>query len=78
MGFPDSFIRKVDIPTSQSNVICQNCPVGTSADWIQEIVEALDGNRPWVDAELKDEGSRKILRQNNLAKSNPMAPAWTL
>ena len=75
MGFPDDF---VEIDTKQSNVICQNCPVSTSADWIREIKEALDGNREWVDPPLHESGGRKLLRQSNITKLNPMKPIWSV
>lgn len=77
MGFPDDFSTKVSIPTSEANVICQNCPVSTAADWINEIIEALEGNRVWIDPNLEDDGvTRKILRQSNISKANPMIPVW--
>lgn len=78
MGFPDDYAAKVSIPTKHSNVICQNVPCATAADWVEEIVQALDGNREWIDPELKPDGSYKILRQNNTTSKNPMEPIWAL
>ena len=78
MGFPDSYAAKVSIPTKQSNVICQNVPAKTAGDWVGEIVQALEGNRDWVDAELKSDGTFKILRQNNTSSKDPMKPIWSL
>lgn len=75
MGFPDDFAKKVPIPTSDSNVICQNCPVSTAADWIEEIVQALQGNRVWI-SPPSEAGVRKILRQSNITKSEVMKPMW--
>ena len=78
MGFPDDYAVKVHIPTKSSNVICQNVPRTTAADWIEEMVQALDGNRAWVDPELKSDGTYKILRQSNVATKDPMKPIWSL
>lgn len=76
MGFPPDYAQKVHIPTKKSNVICQNVPCTTARDWVLEIVEALDGNREWIEPEKKDDGSYKILRQNNTTKNNPMSLVW--
>jgi hypothetical protein len=78
MGFPDDYATKVHIPTKSSNVICQNVPRTTAADWIEEVVQALNGNRAWVDPELKSDGTYKILRQSNVATKDPMKPIWSL
>jgi site-specific DNA-cytosine methylase len=78
MGFPDDYATKVHIPTKSSNVICQNVPACTAGDWVEEIVQALDGNRAWIDPELKPDGTYKILRQNNTASTGPMKPIWSL
>lgn len=78
MGFPDDYAKRVYISTKDSNVICQNVPSKTARDWVLEIVEALDGNRTWVDPEIKDDGSFKILRQNNTASKALMKPIWDL
>lgn len=78
MGFPDDYAAKVSIPTKHSNVICQNVPCATAADWVEEIVQALDGDREWIDPELKSDGSYKILRQNNTTSKDPMKPIWAL
>lgn len=78
MGFPDDYAAKVHIPTKHSNVICQNVPACTAGDWIKEISEALDGNREWVSPETQDDGTYKILRQNNTASKDPMKPLWVI
>lgn len=78
MGFPNDYAAKVSIPTKHSNVICQNVPACTARDWVGEIVEALEGNREWIDPETKQDGSYKILRQNNTATKAPMEPVWAL
>jgi site-specific DNA-cytosine methylase len=78
MGFPPDYATKVHIPTKHSNVICQNVPCTTAADWVGEIIEALEGNREWIDPETKQDGSYKILRQNNTATKAPMEPVWAL
>jgi site-specific DNA-cytosine methylase len=78
MGFPDDYAAKVHIPTKSSNVICQNVPACTAGDWIGEIVAALDGQRTWVDPELKSDGTYKILRQNNTSQKDVMKPIWSL
>ena len=78
MGFPADYAAKVHISTRNSNVICQNVPAKTAGDWVGEIVEALDGNRLWIDPELKSDGSYKILRQNNTISKDPMKPIWNL
>jgi site-specific DNA-cytosine methylase len=78
MGFPSDYAAKVHIPTKHSNVICQNVPCATAADWVCEIVEALDGNREWIEPETKQDGSYKILRQNNATSTNAMEPIWAL
>jgi site-specific DNA-cytosine methylase len=78
MGFPDDYAAKVHIPTKHSNVICQNVPSCTAGDWIGEMVEALNGNRAWIDPELKPDGSYKILRQSNIVAKDPMKPIWSL
>lgn len=75
MGFPDGFSTVVNIPTHEANVVCQNCPVSTAADWIREIVESLDGNREWVNPP-EINGVRQILRQSNISKRAPMQPMW--
>lgn len=78
MGFPNDYAAKVHISTKNSNVICQNVPQTTAADWIREMVAALDGNRNWVDPELKSDGTYKILRQSNITAKDPMKPIWAL
>lgn len=78
MGFPDDYAKKVSIPTKHSNVVCQNVPAATAGGWIEEIVAALDGKRTWVEPEKKDDGSTKILRQNNTASKDPMKPIWSI
>jgi site-specific DNA-cytosine methylase len=78
MGFPDDYAAKVSIPTKHSNVICQNVPACTAGDWVGEIVEALDGNREWIEPERNPDGSYRILRQNNTASKNPMEPLWSV
>jgi site-specific DNA-cytosine methylase len=78
MGFPNDYAAKVHIPTKHSNVICQNVPACTAGDWVEEIVEALNGNRAWIDPELKPDGTFKILRQNNTTSQNTMVPIWDL
>lgn len=78
MGFPDDYAKKVSIPTKHSNVIAQNVPACTAGDWVNEAVEALSGNREWVDPQLKPDGSTKILRQNNTASKSPMKPEWKI
>jgi hypothetical protein len=42
------------------------------------MVEALNGNRAWIDPELKPDGSYKILRQSNIVAKDPMKPIWSL
>ena len=78
MGFPNDYAEKVHIPTKHSNVVCQNVPACTAGDWIGEIVAALDGKREWIEPERKDDGSTKILRQNNTASKDPMKPLWVI
>jgi site-specific DNA-cytosine methylase len=78
MGFPSDFAEKVQMPTKDINIICQNVPLGTACDWMTEVAAALDGKRSWVDPETKDDGSYRILRQNNIARKNPMKPMWSL
>lgn len=78
MGFPSDYATKVHIPTKHSNVVCQNVPACTAGDWIEEIVQALNGNRPWIDPELKSDGTYKILRQNNTVSKDTMKPTWSL
>lgn len=78
MGFPSDYAAKVSIPTKHSNVICQNVPACTAGDWIEEIVQALEGNRQWVGPKTKPDGSFEILRQNNTTSKSPMAPIWSL
>jgi site-specific DNA-cytosine methylase len=78
MGFPSDYAKKVYIPTKHSNVICQNVPCATAADWISEIAAALDGKREWIEPERKDDGSTKILRQNNTTSKDPMKPLWAI
>jgi site-specific DNA-cytosine methylase len=78
MGFPDDYAAKVHIPTKHSNVICQNVPACTAGDWIGEIAQALDGNREWITPETNDDGTYKILRQNNTASKDPMKPLWAI
>jgi site-specific DNA-cytosine methylase len=78
MGFPDDYAAKVHIPTKHSNVICQNVPACTAQGWVEEIVEALNGNRTWVTPAKKADGSTKILRQSNTAKVDPMVPMWQI
>lgn len=72
MGFPNEFSEKVSISTKNSNVICQNVPAITAKSWIEEIVEALNGNREWVETE------GKILRQNNTSSKDLMKPVWKI
>jgi site-specific DNA-cytosine methylase len=69
MGFPYDFYSKAPISQKDHNVICQNVPVCTAADWINEIAESFDGNREWVDIP-----HGKILRQSNITKNNTMKP----
>lgn len=69
MGFPYDFYSKAPISQKDHNVICQNVPVCTAADWINEIAESFDGNREWVDIPYG-----KILRQSNITKNNTMKP----
>jgi hypothetical protein len=76
MGFPDDFAEKANMPTKDINIICQNVPACTAGDWIRESVAALDGSRQWVEPEKKDDGTYRILRQNNIAKTNVMKPQW--
>lgn len=78
MGFPPDFAEKVNMPTKDVNIICQNVPAVTAASWIEEIVQALDGNRQWVEPDRKEDGTYKILRQNNIAKRDIMKPIWDL
>lgn len=78
MGFPADYAEKVHISTKNSNVICQNVPACTAGDWVEEIAQALDGNRTWVDPELKPDGTYKILRQNNIVTKDCMKPIWSL
>jgi len=78
MGFPNDYAEKVHIPTKDSNVICQNVPACTAGDWITEVAIALDGKREWIEPERKDDGSTKILRQNNTMSKDPMKPLWTI
>ena len=78
MGFPYDYATKVHISTKNSNVVAQNVPMKTAADWVNEIVEALNGNRSWVNPELKSDGTYKILRQSNVATKDPMKPIWAL
>ena len=73
MGFPDDYAAKVSIPTKHSNVICQNVPAKTAADWVEEIVSALNGDREWVETP-----GGAILRQNNTSSKDPMKPIWSL
>lgn len=78
MGFPADYAERVHIPTKNSNVICQNVPACTAGDWVEEIAQALDGNRTWIDPEVKPDGSYKILRQNNIVTKDCMKPIWSL
>jgi hypothetical protein len=78
MGFPDDYAAKVHIPTKNSNVIAQNVPACTAGDWIEEIVQALNGNRAWINPEFKLDGTYKILRQNNVTTKDIMKPIWSL
>jgi hypothetical protein len=78
MGFPNDYAEKVHIPTKDSNVICQNVPACTAGDWITEIAAVLDGKREWIEPERKDDGSTKILRQNNTDSKKPMKPLWSI
>lgn len=78
MGFPADYAERVHIPTKNSNVICQNVPACTAGDWVEEIAQALDGNRAWIDPELKPDGTYKILRQNNIITKDCMKPIWSL
>lgn len=78
MGFPEDFAEKVDIPTRMSNVVCQNVPAHTAADWVEEAVSALEGNREWVDRPTDDDGKPRILRQSNIHGRTIMEPRWKL
>lgn len=78
MGFPKEYGEKVSIPTKDANVICQNVPAKTAGDWVEEIVQAFEGNRAWIEPERKADGSYKILRQNNCDSKTPMKPMWSL
>jgi hypothetical protein len=78
MGFPYEYAEKVSIPTKQSNVIAQNVPACTAADWIREIVAALDGKREWVERPTRDGLPPAILRQNNTVSKGAMKPIWSL
>jgi hypothetical protein len=78
MGFPPDFAEKAQMPTKDINIIAQNVPAPSAKSWIEEIVEALDGNRQWIDPEKKEDGSNKILRQNNAARKDPMSLIWSL
>ena len=78
MGFPEDFAEKVQMPTKDINIICQNVPATTAHDWITEVVAALDGNRQWIDPETKEDGSNKILRQNNISRENQMSLIWDI
>jgi site-specific DNA-cytosine methylase len=78
MGFPDDYATKVHVPTKHSNVICQNVPACTAGDWVEEMAAALNGERAWIDPELKPDGTYKILRQNNTTSKDPMKPIWAL
>lgn len=69
MGFPDDFNSIVPITTKDSNIIYQNCPVCTAADWISQIVDAFDGKLEWVDVP-----AGQILRQSNILKKGAMRP----
>lgn len=48
MGLPDDF-ELID-PKKNVNHICQNVPVYTAKDMAEEVIQALEGNREWVDA----------------------------
>jgi len=76
MGFPYEFNAKVQVDSKNSNVICQNVPATTAADWIREIAAALDGDREWIEPDLKDDGTPKILRQSNVVSKKTMEPIW--
>jgi site-specific DNA-cytosine methylase len=78
MGFPSDFAEKVQMPTKDINIICQNVPATTAHDWMAEVAAALDGNRQWIDPETKEDGSNKILRQNNISRENQMVPIWDI
>jgi site-specific DNA-cytosine methylase len=78
MGFPPDFAEKVQMPTKDINIICQNVPACTAGDWIREVAAALDGQRQWIEPEKKEDGSYKILRQNNISRENQMAPIWNI
>jgi hypothetical protein len=78
MGFPPDFAEKAQMPTKDTNIIAQNVPAPSAKSWIEEIVEALDDNRQWIDPEKKEDGSNKILRQNNAARKDPMSLIWSL
>jgi hypothetical protein len=45
---------------------------------MEEIVEALNGNRDWIDPHTKTDGTYKILRQNNIVSKDTMKPIWDL
>jgi hypothetical protein len=76
MGFPYEFNKKVQVDSKNSNVICQNVPACTAADWIREVSAALDGDREWIEPELKDDNTPKILRQSNVVSKKTMEPIW--
>ena len=78
MGFPSDFAEKAQMPTKDINIICQNVPALSAAGWMEEVAEALDGNRQWIDPEKDDSGNYKILRQNNTARKDPMSLIWSL
>lgn len=78
MGFPDDFADKTEISTKNSNVICQNVPVNAAQCWLEEAVAALDGERDWIEPELKDDGTLKILRQSNVVSKKTMEPIWSI
>ena len=72
MRFPTDFIKSTSITTKDSNVICQNVPVCTAKDWLEEAVAALDGDREWVKL-----SPGFILRQNNTDEIKTMIPNYS-
>ena len=50
MGLPEDF--ELLNPKSNLNHICQNVPVGTATDMASEVIAAVEGKRPMVDAYL--------------------------
>ena len=59
MGLPENF--ELLNPKKSVNHICQNVPLQTAKDMFFEILEALKGNRVWL--------NQKFILQNNLSKT---------